>query len=40
MKELNEDRQELRDLSMELVAAEQGISVEQLQKSLENQPRG
>lgn len=30
MKEINEDRQELRDLSLELVAAEQGISVEKL----------
>lgn len=40
MKELNEDRQELRDISLELVAAEQGISVEQLNKTLENQQRG
>jgi len=30
MKEVNEDRQELRDISLELVAAEQGISVEKL----------
>ena len=37
MKELNEDRQELRDLSLELVSNEQGISVEQLTKNLENQ---
>jgi hypothetical protein len=28
MKEINEDRQTLRDLSLELLAAEQGISVE------------
>ena len=37
MKEVNEDRQELRDLSMELVAAEQGIEVEDLMKKLESQ---
>ena len=30
MKEINDDRQQLRDLSLELVAAEQGISVENL----------
>lgn len=30
MKEINDDRQTLRDLSLELVAAEQGISVENL----------
>ena len=30
MKEINEDRQRLRDASLELVAAEQGISVESL----------
>jgi hypothetical protein len=37
MKELNEDRQELRDLSLEVVAAEQGIEVEDLVKQLEKQ---
>jgi len=30
MKEINEDRQELRDRSLEVVAAEQGITVENL----------
>jgi len=30
MKEINDDRQTLRDLSLELVAAEQGITVENL----------
>jgi hypothetical protein len=30
MKEINDDRQVLRDHSLELVAAEQGISVENL----------
>jgi hypothetical protein len=40
MKEINEDRQILRDLSLELVAAEQGIEVETLVKNLEAQQRG
>lgn len=33
MKEINEDRQALRDLSFELLAAEQGVSVETLIKN-------
>jgi hypothetical protein len=37
VKEVNEDRQELRDLSLELVSIEQGIPVEDLVKSLEAQ---
>lgn len=37
MKELNEDRQELRDLSLELLAAEQGISVEKVHEQLSQQ---
>jgi hypothetical protein len=37
MKEINEDRQELRDISLELVALEQGISVEQLNKNLQSE---
>jgi hypothetical protein len=37
MKELNEDRQELRDLSLEVVAAEQGIEVEELVKRMNSQ---
>lgn len=37
MKEINEDRQELRDISLELVALEQGITVEQLNKNLQNE---
>jgi hypothetical protein len=40
MKEINEDRQILRDISLELVAAEQGIEVETLVKNLEDQQRG
>lgn len=43
MKEINEDRQTLRDLSLELIAAEQGITVEkameELQKAQGMQPR-
>ncbi len=34
MKEINSDRQELRDLSLELVSIEQGIPVEELVASL------
>lgn len=37
VKEINEDRQELRDLSLELVSIEQGIPVEELVASLERQ---
>jgi hypothetical protein len=37
MKEINEDRQALRDLSLELVSAEQGIPVEQLVDQLNRQ---
>ena len=37
MKEINEDRQSLRDLSLELVSAEQGIPVEQLVEQLNRQ---
>lgn len=39
MKEVNEDRQHLRDISLELVAAEQGIEVETLVERL-NQQQG
>ena len=39
MKEVNEDRQNLRDLSLELVAAEQGIEVETLVERI-NQQQG
>jgi hypothetical protein len=35
MKEINQDRQDLRDISLEVVAAEQGISIEQLQSDIE-----
>jgi hypothetical protein len=35
MKEINEDRQELRDLSLELIAAEQGISVEKAMEEIQ-----
>jgi hypothetical protein len=35
MKEINEDRQELRDLSLELISCEQGIPVEDLMASLQ-----
>lgn len=37
MTEINEDRQKLRDLSLELVAAEQGIPVENVIKNLQEQ---
>ena len=37
MKEINEDRQSLRDLSLELVSAEQGIPVEDLVEQLNRQ---
>jgi len=37
MKEINDDRQELRDLSLELVAAEQGITVEQVEAAYAQQ---
>ena len=37
MKEINEDRQALRDLSLELVSAEQGIPVEDLVEQLNRQ---
>lgn len=35
MKEINEDRQTLRDLSLELIAAEQGITVETAMEELQ-----
>ena len=37
MNEINQDRQNLRDLSLELVSVEQGIPVEQLIKNLQEQ---
>jgi hypothetical protein len=37
MQEINQDRQELRDISLELVATEQGISVETLVNNLQNE---
>jgi hypothetical protein len=40
IQEINKDRQELKDLSLELVSAEQGIKVEDLVEALNKQQQG
>lgn len=37
MNEINQDRQNLRDLSLEIVSTEQGIPIEDVIKSLNEQ---